>query len=183
MSAHAIRMPPARPRRRRWPSRILGLLATAALLGSGAAIAAMVMPERDVAVVPEAPAATPAPIAKKEPGGLTAAQKQARHAAAVTMREQGYEPVRLADWKPAYQLRVMVGRADTGALRAFFFVKREFVGNDDPSSSGKLRVASIGKRGVTLAYGLAAGGTEKVRFEWRDGQLTPIVAVPPVTLR
>ena len=59
MSAHAIRMPPARPRRRRWPSRVLGLLATAALLGSGAAIATMVIPERDVAALPEAPAATP----------------------------------------------------------------------------------------------------------------------------
>ena len=183
MSAHAIRMPPARPRRRRWPSRILGLLATAALLGSGAAIATMVIPEREAAVVPAAPAATPAAVAKKKSGGLTESQKQARHAAAVTMREQGYEPVRLADWKPAHELRVMVGRADTGALRAFFFVKREFVGNDDPSSSGKLRVASAGKRGVTLAYGLSTGGAEKVRFEWQDGQLTPTAAVPPVTLR
>ena len=183
MSAHAIRMPPARPRRRRWPKRILGVLATAALLGSGAAIASMVIPKDEVAVTPAAPAATPAPVAKKKPGGLTAAQKQARHAAAVTMREQGYEPVRLADWKPANELRVMVGQADTGARRAFFWVKREFVGNDDPSSSGKLRVASVGKRGVTLAYGLTAGGTEKVRFEWRDGQLQPTAAVPPVTLR
>ena len=131
--------------------------------------------------MPEAPAATPAPVAKKKPGGLTAAQKQARHEAAVVMREQGYEPVRLADWKPAHELRVMVGEADTGALRAFFFVKREFVGNDDPSSSGKLRVASVGTRGVTLAYGLTTGGTEKVRFEWRDGQLQPTAAVPPVS--
>jgi hypothetical protein len=178
MAAHAIRV----PHRRRWPLRLLGLLATAALLGSGAAIAVMVIPEREVAAVPAAPAATPAPVAKKK-HGLTAAQKQARHEAAVTLREQGYEPVRLADWKPAHELRVMVGRADTGALRAFFFLRREFVGNDDPSSSGKLRVASVGARGITLAYGLETGGTEKVRFEWRDGELQPNAPVPPVTLR
>jgi hypothetical protein len=178
MAAHAIRV----PRRRRWPSRVLGLLATAALLGSGAAIAMMVIPERDVAVVPAAPAATPGPVAKKQ-HGLTNAQKQARHEAAATLREQGYEPVRLADWKPAHELRVMIGRADTGALRAFFFLRREFVGNDDPSSSGKLRVARAGARGITLAYGLTTGGTEKVRFEWRDGNLQPTAQVPPATVR
>jgi hypothetical protein len=178
MAAHAIRI----PHRRRWPSRLLGLLATAALLGSGAAIAMMVIPEREVASAPAAPAVTPAPIAKKK-HGLTKTQKQARHEAAVTLREQGYEPVRLADWKPAHELRVMIGRADTGALRAFFFLRREFVGNDDPSSSGKLRVASAGARGVTLAYGLTTGGTEKVRFQWRDGELQPAATVPPSTVR
>jgi len=161
---------------------MLGLLATAALLGSGAAIAMMVIPESETAVVQAAPAATPAPVAKQKPG-LTDTQKEARHEAAVVMREQGYEPVRLADWKPAHELRVLVGEADTGARRAFFFLRREFVGNDDPSSSGKLRVASAGRRGVTLAYGLTTGGTEKVRFEWRDGELQPAAAVPPVTLR
>lgn len=181
MAAHAIRIPPAR-RRRRWPSRLLGLVATAALLGSGAAIALMVMPEREAPTVPAQPVATPAPVAKKK-AGLTDTQKQARHEAAVTLREQGYEPVRLADWKPAHELRVMVGRSDTGALRAFFFLRREFVGNDDPSSSGKLRVANVGARGITLAYGLTSGGTERVRFDWRDGELQPTAEVPPVTLR
>ena len=161
---------------------MLGLLATAALLGSGAAIAMMVIPDPEVEAVPAAPAATPAPVAKQKTG-LTDSQKKARHEAAVVMREQGYEPVRLADWKPAHELRVMVGEADTGARRAFFFLRREFVGNDDPSSSGKLRVASVRARGITLAYGLAAGGTEKVRFEWRDGELQPNAAVPPATAR
>ena len=179
MAAHAIRV----SHHRRWPSRLLGLLATAALLGSGAAIALMVMPEREAAVTPPLAAVTPAPVAKKKKTGLTKTQKQARHEAAVTLRAQGYEPVRLADWKPAHELRVMVGRADTGALRAFFFVRREFVGNDDPSSSVKLRVARVGARGITLAYGLTAGGTQKVRFEWRDGQLQPTGVVPPSTVR
>jgi hypothetical protein len=178
MAAHAMRV----PHRRRWLSRLLGLLATAALLASGAAIALMVIPEREVAFVPAAPAATPAAVAKKKTG-LTAAQQEARRTAAVTMREQGFEPVRLADYKPAHDLRVLVGRADTGALRAFFFLRREFVGNDDPSSSGKLRVANAGPGGVTLAYGLSTGATEKVRFQWRDGALEPSTDVPPVTLR
>jgi hypothetical protein len=177
MAAHAIRI----PHRRRWPSRILGLLATAALLGSGAVIAKMVIPQSD-ATVAQPPAATPAPVAKKK-HGLTAAQKDARHEAAVAMREQGYEPVRLADFKPAHDLRVMIGEADTGARRAFFFLKREFVGYDDPSSSGKLRVASIRPHAITLAYGLTTGGTEKVRFEWRDGDLHPNAAVPSATVR
>ena len=179
MAAHAIGV----PRRRRWPSRMLGLLATAALLGSGAAIALMVIPEPEAAVVTPAPTATPAPAVAKQLGGLTPAQKRARHEAAVVMREQGYEPVRLADWKPAHDLRVMVGEADTGALRAFFFHRREFVGNDDPSSSGKLRVASAGPRGVTLAYGVSTGGNQKVRFEWLDGALTPAAPVPPISMR
>ena len=47
-----MRYPPA-PRRRRWPSRILGVLATAALLGTGVAIATMVIPK------PEQEAAAP----------------------------------------------------------------------------------------------------------------------------
>ena len=182
MAAHAIRMSAASPRRRRWPARLLGLLATCALLGSGAAIAVMVMPEPEVAAVSKTPAAAPVEVTEDKPG-LTTAQKKARHDAVVTLREQGYEPVRLSDWKPAHDLRVLVGRADTGATRAFFFVKREFVGNDDPSSSGKLRVAKAGANGITLAYGLTTGGTEKVRFEWRDGALQPTGDVPPVTLR
>jgi hypothetical protein len=182
MAAHAIRMSPASPRRRRWPARVLGLLATCALLGSGAAIAIMVMPEPEVAAVQRPPAAAPAAVAKDKPG-LTPAQKKARREAVVTLREQGYEPVRLSDWKPANDLRVLVGRADTGATRAFFFVKREFVGNDDPSSSGRLRVARVGSKGITLAYGLTTGTTEKVRFEWRDGVLQPTGDVPPATVR
>jgi hypothetical protein len=179
MAAHAIRV----PRRRRWPSRILGVLATAALLGSGVAIAMMVMPEQEAAAPPTTPAATPAPAPAKKKGGLTKAQKAARHDAAVVLREQGYEPVRLADWKPGHDLRVLVGKSDTGALRAFFFYDGEFVGNDDPSSSQKLRVAKAGPSGVTLAYGLQTGETTKVKFTWVDGQLTPAGDVPPVTQR
>jgi hypothetical protein len=179
MAARAMRVPPAR--RRRWPSRLLGALATAALLGSGVAIVMMVMPspEKEERA---APAPTPTPAAKRK-HGLTKAQKAARRDAVGTLREQGYEPVRLADWRPGGELRVLIGRDDTGAMRAFFFVGRDFVGNDDPSTSGRLRVTNAGKRGVTLAYGLTTGGAEKVRFRWQDGALAPSTPVPPVTMR
>jgi hypothetical protein len=179
MAADVARIPPAR-RPRRWPARLLGLLATAALLASGVAIALMVMPaDKEEAA---APTATPEPRAQKKPG-LTKAQKRARRDAVATLRDQGYDPVRLADWRADGDLRVLVGRDDTGAMRAFFFVGREFVGNDDTSTSGQLRVTSAGKHGVTLTYGLTTGGSEKVRFRWEDGALAPSSPVPPVTLR
>jgi hypothetical protein len=184
MAAHAMRYPPA-PRRRRWPSRILGVLATLAFLGTGVLIAYMVMPkpEEEAAERGTTPAPAPSDTVEK-PAGLTKAQKAARRAAVRTLTEQGYDPVRLADWRPGNDLRVLVGRSDTGAMRAFFFVKREFVGNDDAASSTNLRVSKVGKDSITLAYGVTTGGTEKVRFEWVDGTLQPTGGtVPPSTVR
>ena len=179
-----MRYPPA-PRRRRWPARILGVLATAAFLGTGVAIALMVMPEAEeeqAAVQGPPPAAAEQP--KQEKRGLTARQRTARRAAVRTLTQQGYEPVKLTDWRPANDLRVLIGESDTGAMRAFFFLEREFVGNDDASSSSKLRVTKVGDESVTLAYGLSTGETEKVRFEWVDGRLQATGGtVPPSTLR
>jgi hypothetical protein len=183
MAADAMRYPPAPPRRR-WPSRVLGVLATAALLGTGVVIAMMVMPEpdEDAAVRPTSPSPAAQPQAKKQ--GLTKAQRAARRAAVQTLVDQGYEPVRLADWRPGNDLRVLIGESDTGAMRAFFFVKREFVGNDDASSSTRLRVTNVGDEAVTLAYGVSTGGSEKVRFEWVDDRLEVTGGtVPASTLR
>jgi hypothetical protein len=183
MAAHAMRYPPA-PRRRRWPARILGVLATAAFLGTGVAIALMVMPEREKAAVEATPTPAPPAAAKGLRRPLSDRQLAARRAAARTLIEQGYEPVRLADWRPQHDLRVLVGRSDTGAMRAFFFVKREFVGNDDATSSTRLRVAKVGDEAITLSYGLTTGGSEKVKFEWVDGSLKPTGGtVPPSTVR
>jgi hypothetical protein len=179
-----MRYPPA-PRRRRWPSRVLGVLATAALLGTGVAIALMVMPQPEEEATAQNPPA-PAPAAKAKPAKkqLTDRQLAARRAAVRTLTEQGYDPVRLSDWRPANQLRVLVGESDTGAMRAFFFVGREFVGNDDASSSSNLRVAKVGDEAITLSYGVSTGGTEKVRFEWIDGTLEATGGtVPASTLR
>jgi hypothetical protein len=179
-----MRYPPA-PHRRRWPSRVLGVLATAALLGTGVAIALMVMPEpEEQATVQNTPAPAPTPTAKPDKPTMTKRQLAARRAAVRTLVEQGYEPVRLSDWRPQNELRVLVGESDTGAMRAFFFVGREFVGNDDASSSTRLRVTKVGDESVTLAYGVSTGGSEKVRFEWLDGTLQPTGGtIPPSTLR
>ena len=62
--------------------------------------------------------------------------------------------MRLADWRPRNDLRVLIGRDDDGAERAFFFVGRRFVGNDDAASSGALRVSGSRERTTTLAYRL-----------------------------
>lgn len=179
-----MRYPPA-PRRRRWPSRVLGVLATAAFLGTGVAIAMMVMPEPE----PESAArGTTPPPAAAEPAtkkpGLTKAQRAARASAVQTLVDQGYEPVKLGDWRPGNDLRVLIGESDTGAMRAFFFVKRDFIGNDDASSSSRLRVTKVGDEAVTLAYGITTGGSEKVRFEWVDDRLEVTGGtIPASTLR
>ena len=62
--------------------------------------------------------------------------------------------MRVADWHPEDTLRVLIGRDDSGAERAFFFVKRKFVGNDDAAASASVRVASTRENGVTLTYRL-----------------------------
>jgi hypothetical protein len=189
MAAHAYRIPP----RRRWPARVAGILATAALLGCGVAIAVMVIPgskEEVAAPPPAAPPAAEKPAAAEKPG-LTSAQRAARRAAVAALAAEGFKPVRLADWRPNAQLQVLVGRQDDGGRSAFFFVGREMVGTDDPLVSGKLRVDKAGKRSVTLAYGVYEAGDEaccpsgeaKVGFRWQDGQLVPDAAVPPVASR
>ena len=178
MAAHAMRL----PRRRRWPRRIAGVLGTAALLGSGAAIVLMVMPEQQhVARTPAAGAAVK--DAKKSPPALTRAQKRARRAATAKLADESYEPVRLADWRPGAKLKVLIGRNDSDAMRAFFFADGKFVGYDDPATSNHVRVAKAGRSSVTLAYRLNDGATQKVRFEWRDGTLTPLSPVPVSSLR
>jgi hypothetical protein len=179
MAAHAMRF----PRRRRWPQRLAGLVGTLALLGSGAAIAVMVMPEKKQAAVPAPAPGAAVKGASKTKAPLTAAQKRARRTAVAKLTDEGYEPVRLADWRPGAALKVLVGRAETGAMRAFFFAGGEFVGYDDPATSNNLRVAKASRDAVTLAYRVSTGSTEKVRFVWRDGALEPTTTVPLASIR
>jgi hypothetical protein len=159
-------------------------LATVAFLGSGVAIAMMVMPEKDQAApAPEARgAAVKGASATKKPP-LTKAQRRARSAAVAKLTEEGYDPVKLTDWKPRAPLKVLVGRSDTEAMRAYFFADGEFIGYDDPATSGHLRVVKSGGNAVTLAYKLTDGTTEKVRFEYADGAVTPTGPVPYSSLR
>src|SRR3954453_14158411 len=175
MAAHAMRL----PRRRRWPKRVLAFLATVAFLGSGVLIAYMVMPEKDAPAPPATSAAANGPAPKAKPA-LTKAQKQARHAAVAKLSAEGYDVVRLADWRAGPKLKVLIGTTDSGAMRAFFFSGATFVGHDDPATSSSVRVvkathltSSSGtgrKDSVTLAYRVTTGGAEKVRFELQDGK-------------
>jgi LppP/LprE lipoprotein len=185
-----MRYPPA-PRRRRWPSRILGVLATAVLLGTGVAIALMVIPAPEEEAVAPATTPPPADAAPAKPG-LTEAQKAARRSAVTTLNEQGFKPVRIADWHAEDTLRVLIGRDDAGAERAFFFVRRRFVGNDDAAASASVRVASTRENGVTLTYRLFGptdeaccpkGERVRVAFRWQDGTLVPAGEVPPALER
>ncbi len=108
---------------------MLGFLATVALLGSGAAIAYMVLPkDEDGAAVQAPPAAKPK--ANPKPA-LTKAQRRERNAAVTVLEKEGYEPARMADWRPKAELQVLVGRNDQGAMRAFFFTDGKFLGHDD----------------------------------------------------
>jgi hypothetical protein len=165
MAAHAVHF----PRRRRWPKRLLGLLATGALLGSGVAIAYMVIPRDETATPsPQSGAAPAAP--KKTAPTLTKAQKKARHEAVAKVKSEGYDVVRLADWRAGPKLKVLIGTTDSGAMRAYFFSGATFIGHDDPATSSSVRVVKISKNSVTLAYKVTTGGAEKVRFELQDGK-------------
>jgi hypothetical protein len=162
---------------------MLGLLATAAFLGSGVLIASWVIPkDESVAPVPRAGAAAKKKPAKAKPS-LTKAQLKQRKAAVAKLTAGGYEPVTLRDWRPRGPLKVLVGRNDSGAMRAFFFNGATFIGYDDPATSNHVRVIHAGREDVTLAYRVSTGDPEKVKFSWVDGTLQHDVPVPPSSIR
>jgi len=186
----------------RWPRRIAGVLATAALFGVAVAMAMMIVPDsgRRAEVV-----ARPVPVAPAKAGGrthaakahrtptLTPTQRKARTAAVTTLRSQGYEPVAIADFDPRHSLRVLVGYRSgdpLGPRRAFFFRASGLVGTDSTSPSSGLKVAGAGRSSVTLAYGIYAagdqaccpsGGREKVRFGWTGAALAPTGGTIPAS--
>jgi hypothetical protein len=206
-NGHARRHPPhAAPRRTRGRvatgfARVVGLLATAALLAVGVTVVLMVT--RDTGTEPPdtfaAPNPTPAPKKKatrpKRPK-LTPAQRASRDAAVKQLRTQGFEPVSLADYKTGQDLRVLLGKpkASTGVRgrRAFFFVRRDYLGTDAASPSLRVRVLRQRAGSVTLGYTLFSpgdkaskptGGVAKVRFTISDGRLVPEDPIPPVASR
>ena len=95
----------------------------------------MVMPKPEEEAAPSATPRRRHAAEGRAKLGMTKTQQAARRAAVQTLDEQGYEPVRLADWHPGHDPARADRRDDTGAERAFFFVKRDFVGNDDATAS------------------------------------------------
>jgi hypothetical protein len=196
-----------RPVRVRWPRRIAGVLATAALLGVAIAMAAMIVPDGhsgDPALTPRAPAAAAKSGAgdakrasrragRRRPRRLTASQRAARTAAVAAVRSQGYEPVRVRQFDPRHALRVLVAHPSgdpLGPRRAFFFRSSGLVGSDSPSGSSRLAVSGAGRSWVTLAYGVYAfgdrsccpsGGRVEVRFGWTGGAVAPTGGTIPAS--
>ena len=185
-------------------TRLVGLLATAALLAVGVNVYLMVTKDNGADPPETFAAANPTPQPKPEaktpsrPAGrrLTPAQRASRAAAVKQLRTQGFEPVSLADYRPRQSLRVLVGRpkASSGirGRRAFFFVRGDYLGTDAAEPS--LRVRVLRQRGsrITLSYKLFApgdklgkptGGTVNVRFTMADGRLVPEDAIPPAASR
>ena len=173
----------------RWARRVLGVAGTAVVLALGVVAATMVLElgEED-AVVEPAPAATP--LAGKKPR-LTARQREERRGAADEVRRQGYEPVELADYRPDHVLRVLIGvpaGSTPAGLRAFFFVRDDYVGQDAGSPSLRLRPGRQRNREITLVYKLyeegdreccPKGGDSRVHFRWTGDALEPREQIPP----
>jgi hypothetical protein len=180
----------------RWARRLLGVAGTAAVLAVGVVSAMMVIPsDEDDEGVTQAPAATPAPkqaVKAKERGNrLTARQRNERRRAVDQVRRAGYTPVKLADYRADHVLRVLIGRpvgTTPSGLRAFFFVRDEYIGQDATSASLKLRPGRQLEREITLVYTLyeegdreccPKGGDTRVHFRWTGDALEPREEIPP----
>jgi LppP/LprE lipoprotein len=175
------------------------LIATAALIGVGVAIAQMVAPEGgDERAVAATPTATPVKekpkkktVKKKasKPKGPTKAQRAALKAAVAVVRQRGFTTLKQSDYDPTATLRVLIGRPvgdAAGGSRAFFFLKDTFLGNDALGPSTKLTVAKTGKVTVTLSYGVYASGDsagnpsgrKRVRFRLEDTRIHALDTIP-----
>ena len=169
---------------------------TAVVLAVGAVTATMVLSGDDDEVVSQAPASTPLPHEqakqqKRSGPRLTARQRRDRRGAVDRVRREGYTPVKLADYRADHVLRVMIGRpvgTTPAGLRAFFFVRGEYIGQDATSPSLKLRPGRQLEREITLVYTLyeegdreccPKGGDTRVHFRWDGDALDPLEEIPP----
>jgi hypothetical protein len=178
--------------------RLVGLVATAALLGVGAFAALTAIPDdsEETALVQAAPASTQdsskaAADSKPRKPKYTRAQRRARAAAVGVLRDQGYRPVTLTDYKPDKTLRVLIGRGD-GGQRAFFFAGGSYIGNDALDDSHRIEVVRAGNRSVSLQYRLfrpddrpccPSAGKARVLFRWDGESLAAQTAIPPASDR
>jgi hypothetical protein len=179
--------------------RFLGLAATGTLLAVGAFAALTAIPDSgdETALLDTAPAAAPEPAGKKAAADkprkpkYTRAQRRARAAAVGVLRDNGYRPVTLADYRPDKTLRVLIGRGD-GGQRAFFFAGGAYIGNDAIDDSHRIRVVRAGNRSVSLSYRLfreddrpccPSGGSARVLFRWDGDDVAAQTSIPPSTAR
>jgi LppP/LprE lipoprotein len=190
VSAHAHRLPPRRSGFSLWFMRVLGLAATAVLLGAGVYALQQVLPKDDVATG-TTPSSAAAPAKKKHAKAkakakakpkYTAAQRRQRAAAVSALRDEGYRPVHLSDYDARKTLRVLIGRGE-GGQRAFFFTGSQYIGNDASQDSRSIRVSRGGNRSVALTYKLKGGKSTRVLFRWDGKSLAPQTAIPSVALR
>jgi hypothetical protein len=177
----------------RWARRILGALGTAVVLAVGVMVAGMVLPGGDDRAVSQAPAATPS--AGADAKAAKQRRRAARRRAIARVRRAGYAPVRVADYRARQVLRVLIGKPVGGTppgLRAFFFVRGEYVGRDAGAPSGTLRPGRQRRREITLVYTLyepddraccPEGGDVRVHFRWNGEALEPREPIPPAARR
>ena len=180
----------------RWARRLFGVAGTAAVLAVGVVIATMVLSGDDDEVVTPAPASTPSPKAESKQAArrkprLTARQRNQRRRAVDQVRREGYTPVKLRDYRADHVLRVLIGKpvgTTPAGLRAFFFVRDEYIGQDAVSASLQLRPGRQLEREITLVYTLyeegdreccPKGGETRVHFRWTGDALEPREAIPP----
>ena len=185
----------------RWARRILGIAGTCVVLAVGIVSATMIMSGDDEQVVPAAPAAIPPKKEKakhkseKDKSRLTARERNQRRRAADEVRRAGYAPVKLADYFPQHVLRVLIGKpvgTTPPGLRAFFFVRDRYIGQDATTPTMKLRPGRQLTREITLVYTLyepgdreccPQGGDTRVHFHWTGDALEPREQIPPTSQR
>ena len=175
---------------------MLGIAGTATVLGVGAASVAMVLSTADDEVVTPVPAAKTAPVPEAEEPTkprLSPRRREERRRAVDQVRRAGYAPVDLDDFRIHHDqvLRVLIGKpvgTTPPGLRAFFFVRGEYIGQDAATASLKLRPGRQLEREITLVYTLyeegdreccPSGGDSRVHFRWTGEALEPREQIPP----
>jgi hypothetical protein len=166
VSAYAHRVPPRRTGFQLWFMRLLGLAATAVLLGAATA-------KKHHKTAHKAKHAKPK---------YTAAQRHQRAAAVSALSDEGYKPVHLSDYDARHVLRVLIGRGDAGQ-RAFFFTRSQYIGNDASEDSRSIRVARAGNKSVALSYAVKGGKRVRVLFRWDGRSLSPQTSIPTIAER
>jgi LppP/LprE lipoprotein len=180
----------------RWTRRLLGIAATFAFLAVGVAIGRMVVPGGDEQVAAAtAPKARTKAQVKREAQRIEARRRTQLKRAVGVLRRAGYEPVKLRDYNAAHTLRVLIGRpvdSTRRALRAFFFVRGDYVERPAIPRALELRPGLQLDRRITLVYTLyepddreccPSGGDTRVHYRWTRSGLKALDPIPSAARR